>query len=122
MVEALTCCEECAYPGNPGVCVRRGHCPCHDTEEDDAPLAKLERSLATLAARYDYGNGEGAALTREALARLADRRKRSGKTCSRCNEFKPMSAFGPDGARPDGLSHRCRSCDNARKREARRER
>lgn len=114
----MTCCEECAYPGNPGVCVRANTCPCHDTEDDD-PLAKLERSLAKIAARHDYGDGEGEALTREALARLEYRRKRSGKTCSRCGEFRPMSAFGPDGARPDGLSHRCRDCDNGRKRAAR---
>lgn len=111
----MTCCEECAYPGNPGVCVRRETCPCHDTEDDD-PVAER---LARVAAQYAADPEEAEALTRAALARLESRRKRSGKTCSRCSEFLPMSAFGPDGARPDGLSHRCRSCDNGRKREAR---
>ncbi|UJQ86857.1 endonuclease VII [Arthrobacter phage Reedo] len=76
--------------------------------------------LARLAARYDSGNGEGEALTREALTRLAYRRKSSGKDCSRCQEFKPLSAFGPDARRPDGLAYSCRVCENARKREARR--
>lgn len=110
----MNCCEECAYPGAPGVCVRRGHCPCHDTEDDPT-----ESRLARLAARYDAGSGEGRRLTREALERLAYRRRHAGKTCSRCGELRPMSAFGPDGARPDGLAHRCRDCDNGRKREAR---
>lgn len=75
--------------------------------------------LASLAARYDAGNGEAEALTAQALARLAYRRRHSGKTCSRCQQDKPTSAFGPDGSRPDGLSHRCRDCDNERKRQAR---
>ncbi|QHB36651.1 hypothetical protein SEA_ADOLIN_69 [Arthrobacter phage Adolin] len=114
----MTCCNECAYPGNPGVCVEGGTCPCHDTEDD--PLARVERRLAAIAARYDYGDGEGEALTREAMARLAYRRKRSGKTCSRCDEFKPMSAFATDPRRPDGLAYSCKGCDAARKREARR--
>jgi hypothetical protein len=27
------CCDECQYPGaEPGVCVRRSSCPCHDEE------------------------------------------------------------------------------------------
>ena len=115
----MTCCEECAYPGNPGVCVRSGHCPCHDTAEDDDPVAQR---LAAVADRFAVDAEEAGAMIREALSRLDYRRKRAGKTCSRCGEFLPMSAFGPDGARPDGLSHRCRSCDNSRKREARRER
>jgi hypothetical protein len=79
----------------------------------------LPARLARLAARYDSGNGEGEALTEEALERLAYRRRHSGKTCRTCREDKPMSAFSPDGARPDGLSPRCRSCNNARMRESR---
>ncbi|AYN57788.1 hypothetical protein PBI_DRMANHATTAN_70 [Arthrobacter phage DrManhattan] len=113
----MTCCNECAYPGNPGVCVEGGTCPCHDTEDD--PLARVERRLAAIAARYDYGDGEGEALTREAMARLAYRRKRSGKTCDRCREFKPMSAFSRDSSRPDGLRRYCRACASARYRASR---
>lgn len=79
----------------------------------------LTARLARLAARYEAGNGEAEAMTREALGRLAYRRRHSGKTCSRCQLDRPLSAFGPDGSRPDGLSHRCRDCDNQRKREAR---
>lgn len=29
------CCEDCRYPNNPGTCVRKSHCPCHDTYYDD---------------------------------------------------------------------------------------
>jgi hypothetical protein len=110
----VTCCAECAYPGNPGVCVEAGTCPCHDVEDD--PAARISR----VAARYDSGNGEAQALTAQALARLAQRQRHSGKACSACREDKPLSAFGPDSERPDGLSHRCRACDSARKRASRR--
>ncbi|UVK63587.1 HNH endonuclease [Arthrobacter phage Janeemi] len=110
----MTCCEECAYPGNPGVCVKAGTCPCHDVEED--PVSRISR----VAASYDSGNGEAQALTAQALARLAYRRRHSGKTCSHCQETKPLSAFGPDTRKPDGLDPRCRECEGVRKREARR--
>lgn len=75
--------------------------------------------ISRLAARYDAGNGEAEALTREALARLAYRRRYSGKTCSRCGEDKPLSAFAADNRRPDGLAYSCKSCEAARKRQAR---
>ncbi|WNN94024.1 HNH endonuclease [Arthrobacter phage Nitro] len=108
MVEEVTCCKECAYPGNPGVCVKAGTCPCHDTEDD--PLAQR---LAAIAARYADDPEDAEALTREALSRLAQRRKRSGKKCDRCREFKPMSAFSKDSSRPDGLMRYCRACRSA---------
>lgn len=108
------CCRECAYPANPGVCVEGGSCPCHDVEDD--PAARIARA----AARYDSGNGEAQALTAQALARLEYRRRHSGKTCSSCQETKPLSAFGPDSQREDGLSHRCRACNSARMRASRR--
>lgn len=73
----------------------------------------LEERLARLAARYDAGNGEGEALTREALERLAYRRRYSGKRCDRCREEKLLSAFSRDSTRPDGLRRWCRSCDAA---------
>ncbi|WGH21139.1 hypothetical protein SEA_CASSIA_66 [Arthrobacter phage Cassia] len=107
MVEALRCCAECAYPGAPGVCVRTGSCPCHDVEDD--PATRIARA----AQAFDSGHGEAQALTAQALARLAYRRRHSGKTCDRCRETKPLSAFSKDSSRPDGLMRYCRACRSA---------
>lgn len=79
----------------------------------------LAQRLAAIAAKYADDPEDAEALTNEALSRLAYRRKGAGKVCSRCGELRPMSAFGPDGTRPDGLAHRCRDCDNSRKRDSR---
>lgn len=38
------------------------------------------------------------------------RLKNSGKTCTRCNEFKPLSEFGKQNATPDGLKNVCKEC------------
>lgn len=92
----MTCCEECAYPGNPGVCVRRGTCPCHDTEDDEDPLSGLSPA---------------------AVDRLAYRLRRSGKVCERCREEKPLSAFGLDSRERDGLNRKCKPCRNGAERE-----
>jgi hypothetical protein len=73
-------------------------------------------SLARLAARYDSGNGEAEALTREALARLAYRRRHSGKTCAQCREPKPLSAFGINSRERDGLNRVCKPCRNSAER------
>jgi hypothetical protein len=35
------------------------------------------------------------------------------KTCSKCGEEKPVSAFGKHSARSDGLRSRCKPCNNA---------
>jgi hypothetical protein len=53
-------------------------------------------------------------------ARLDYRRKHSGKTCAKCGEARPLSAFTRDPAKPDGLSKRCKKCeaDRARTRRA----
>ncbi|UIW13481.1 hypothetical protein SEA_AMYEV_66 [Arthrobacter phage Amyev] len=88
------CCAECAYPGNPGVCVESGSCPCHDTE--DAPLAGLSAA---------------------ALERRAYRLRHSGKTCDRCKETKRLSAFGVNARERDGLNRTCKPCRNAAERE-----
>lgn len=104
-MEAVSpCCAECSYPGNPGVCVEGGSCPCHDVEDEPADR------IARAAQAFDSGNGEAEALTAQALARLAYRRRHSGKTCSSCQETKPLSAFGLDSTRPDGLRRYCRAC------------
>lgn len=63
--------------------------------------------------RYDGPSGEGARLLSQVLAARAYRLRRSGKECSRCRETKPISAFGPDTRRPDGLRYVCRSCEAA---------
>ncbi|QPX62398.1 hypothetical protein SEA_WARDA_68 [Arthrobacter phage Warda] len=72
-----------------------------------------ESLVARVAARYDSGNGEAEALTAQALARLAQRRRHSGKTCERCKEDKPLSAFSIDSRNPDGLRRYCRACRSA---------
>ncbi|QIN94467.1 hypothetical protein SEA_KAYLISSA_69 [Arthrobacter phage Kaylissa] len=69
--------------------------------------------IARVAARYDSGNGEAEALTAQALARLAQRRRYSGKTCQTCREAKPLSAFGVSVREPDGLNPTCKPCRNA---------
>lgn len=35
------------------------------------------------------------------------------KTCTKCNETKPLQAFGEDSRRSDGRSSRCRACLHA---------
>jgi hypothetical protein len=78
-----------------------------------------EERLAEAASKFESGNGEAAAVVYEAMARLAYRRRNGGKQCSSCREVKPLSAYGRDADRADGLAHRCRACDNTRKRESR---
>lgn len=117
----MPCCEECAYPGNPGVCVRGGSCPCHDTEDDEAgapALAALDARfpngldlLAAIAARYDGQDNEAARLEAGARRRLEYRRRHSGKSCDRCRETKALSAFSRDSREKDGLRRYCRACD-----------
>jgi hypothetical protein len=35
---------------------------------------------------------------------------REEKYCPRCDEVKPVEAFGKNSARPDGLQSMCKSC------------
>lgn len=37
----------------------------------------------------------------------------SSKTCSRCRQVKPFSAFSPDKRGPHGLASQCRTCNNS---------
>lgn len=76
--------------------------------------------IQAVAQRYDGDDHEADRLARDAARRLAWRKRHSGKHCSACDADHPVSDFGPDGSRADGLAHRCRDADNARKREARR--
>lgn len=71
--------------------------------------ATPDDAVRAVAARYDDGAGEGAALAEEALARLAALRGR-GKECGGCGERKPVSAFGMDSRERDGLHRHCRVC------------
>lgn len=59
-------------------------------------------------------------LSPAALERLAWRRRHSGKDCPKCGRSLPLSAFGLDVRKPDGLDPRCKSCESARKRATRR--
>jgi hypothetical protein len=76
--------------------------------------------IQAVAQRYDGADNEAERLAQDALQRLSWRMRHSGKHCSACDEVHPIAAFGPDGSRADGLAHRCRDSDSARKREARR--
>lgn len=50
----------------------------------------------------------------ELVLRRRDWRLRRGfRVCSTCRLRKPVSAFGRDGSRRDGLEPRCRSCRRA---------
>lgn len=66
-----------------------------------------EERVRAAAGRYDDERGT---LTASALAALARRQATAGKTCARCGERKPFSAFGRDTAQRDGLRGDCRSC------------
>jgi hypothetical protein len=69
-------------------------------------MTKTEELAREVARRYD----DTGALEAQLLAALARRVAASGKTCSICGERKPLSAFGTDSTRADGLEHRCRRC------------
>jgi hypothetical protein len=75
-----------------------------------------ETLVASVAAKYDNEEGD---LQRAAVRRLAYRLARSGKTCAACDALKPLSAFGADARKPDGLDSRCKACEAARRRQAR---
>ena len=66
-----------------------------------------ENLVAQVAAQYDDEEGE---LTRSALLLLQQRRAAAGKTCERCRERKPLSAFSKDARNPDALRRYCRTC------------
>jgi hypothetical protein len=66
--------------------------------------------LVTATANRWDGSG---LLAEQALQRLAWRRARSGKACSKCEEAKPLSAFGRDSRERDGLNRVCGSCKSA---------
>jgi hypothetical protein len=66
-----------------------------------------EELVRQAAAKFEDGSGES---TASALRALARRQARAGKTCASCDERKPLSAFGSDAQKADGLTTRCRSC------------
>lgn len=65
--------------------------------------------------RFDTGDNEGDRIFASVLLALERLRASSGKTCSSCKAFLPLSDFSKDSTRADGLGHRCRACDYARK-------
>lgn len=44
------------------------------------------------------------------LARLAWRLRRGAKECAKCHEDKPVTAYGRDASRRDGLRPYCLEC------------
>jgi hypothetical protein len=79
----------------------------------------VEDRIAAVCARYDGSDDEAARLTDATLRRLAWRRRRGGKLCASCAAGLPLSAFGPDLRRPDGLRYACRPCEAAARRRQR---
>lgn len=69
-----------------------------------------ERRVRAAAARFDQDPDDPDAVAASALRALARRQARAGKTCASCDERKPLSAFGADPQKADGLRTRCRSC------------
>lgn|GEM_PF-7134980 len=69
-----------------------------------------EDRVRAAAARFDQDPDDPDAVTASALRALARRQARAGKTCAACDERKPLSAFGSDAQKADGLRTRCRSC------------
>ena len=65
--------------------------------------------IAGACARYDDGDGEAERLAADVVRRLEARRSR-GKVCGRCEERKPVRAFGVDSRELDGLHRLCRVC------------
>lgn len=56
-------------------------------------------------------------LSAAALERRAYRLRHSGKTCDKCRETKPLSAFGVNAREADGLNRTCKPCRNAYERD-----
>jgi hypothetical protein len=63
-----------------------------------------------LADRYGDDDEEREALRVRTLARLDELRRLGGKVCPRCEERKPLDAFGVDRREKDGLYRACRAC------------
>lgn len=70
-----------------------------------------EQRIAEAVARVTDGDDAGK-LYDQALARLAYRRRHSGKTCSSCRAALPLSAFGVNSREADGLNRVCKPCRN----------
>jgi hypothetical protein len=69
------------------------------------PTVSPEEAVAALAADYDPE------LVASTLRRLQRYQAESGRTCERCQERKPLSAFSRDSRDPVGLRRYCRECD-----------
>ncbi|WNN93710.1 hypothetical protein SEA_CALLINALLBARBZ_60 [Arthrobacter phage CallinAllBarbz] len=69
-----------------------------------------DERLAAVAMQYDGEDHEGERLLSAALRRLEYRARHGGKQCLSCREILPVSAFGADSSRRDGLRYYCRTC------------
>ncbi|OII27542.1 hypothetical protein [Frigoribacterium sp. MCBA15_019] len=74
------------------------------------PIAATNTPEERVRAAADQYDDERGTLAASALAVLARRQATAGKTCARCGERKPFSAFGQDARKDDGLTSRCRRC------------
>lgn len=81
--------------------------------------------------RKTWANGEPETVTQyqrrkycskdcAAAARIAEVRTRTSKRCPRCKAERPVEAFRPNKARPDGRAGLCRPCENKSEAEWRR--
>ncbi|WIC90214.1 hypothetical protein SEA_VROOMVROOM_64 [Arthrobacter phage VroomVroom] len=77
-----------------------------------------EDRIRTVASKYADTSEDLDLLVASALRRLEYRKAHSGKRCPSCENDLPVSSFGPDGTRPDGLARICRPCDAERHRPA----
>jgi hypothetical protein len=76
---------------------------------------RISERLEDVVSKYDGEDGQAARLLEDALARLSWRLRHSGKTCSKCQQEKPLGAFTRDRQRADGLSPWCRLCHALRR-------
>jgi hypothetical protein len=66
-----------------------------------------EDTVQRIAEKYDDEEGS---LIAGALRRLAERQAEAGKVCATCGQLLPLSAFGADARRTNGLKSACRAC------------
>lgn len=91
----------------------------HDVEPYDGEGARyraevMRRSLIYYTTELDAIEGY-----RAVLARRRWLMENASKRCSSCGEDKPLSAFGQNASRDDGLAHSCLECEAERKRRSR---
>lgn len=83
----------------------------HKNEPFGSPLrARLARDIAREVAAVDAMKAERDDLRAEITRLRREFERRGWRQCSRCKEYKPPDAFGPDRRMADGLHSHCRAC------------